>query len=50
MNAAEQWARGQGYERMRLRSNVVRSEAHGFYEALGYKCSKTSRVFEKREE
>jgi GNAT superfamily N-acetyltransferase len=44
MVAAEDWARGKGYNVVRLRSNVMRADAHGFYDALGYPSTKTSRV------
>lgn len=47
MAAAEQWARDQGCTEVRLRSNVIREGAHCFYEALGYRCIKTSLTFQK---
>jgi len=47
MQAAEDWARQQGLEMLRLRSNVVRDEAHGFYRGRGYASSKTSLLFTK---
>jgi GNAT superfamily N-acetyltransferase len=46
--AAEQWARARGLSSVRVRSNVVRERAHGFYLRSGYVLSKTSRVFDKR--
>lgn len=45
--AAEAWARGRGIAELRLRSNVVRQAAHGFYEKLGYACAKRQAVFVK---
>lgn len=45
--AAEDWARQQGLRTLRLRSNVVRDEAHMFYRGRGYASSKTSLLFTK---
>ena len=42
------WAFARGYERVRLRSNVVREGAHAFYEHLGFEKSKASHAFELR--
>ena len=42
------WAFARGYERVRLRSNVVREAAHAFYEHLGFEKSKASYAFELR--
>lgn len=47
MEAAEDWARGKGLSSVRLRSNVVRAEAHAFYEGIGYTVVKTQKVFAK---
>jgi GNAT superfamily N-acetyltransferase len=47
MAATEQWARGRDLDVVRVRSNVVREDAHRFYESLGYRRDKTSLVFEK---
>ncbi len=47
MTRAEQWAREHGCHAVRLRSNVVRARAHAFYERLGYRVTKTSKVFSK---
>ena len=43
-----EWAFARGYERVRLRSNVVREAAHAFYEHLGFEKSKASYAFELR--
>jgi GNAT superfamily N-acetyltransferase len=48
MAAAEDWARRQGADRLRVGSRVTRTDAHRFYERLGYDLSKTSHWFEKR--
>ncbi len=45
--AAEEWARQGGYPSMRLRSNVVRTEAHPFYLRHGYEIIKTQYAFRK---
>ena len=47
MAQAEDWARSQGYEGMRVRANVLRPEANEFYPALGYENYMTSRVYRK---
>ena len=43
-----EWAFARGYERVRLRSNVVREAAHAFYEHLGFEKTKASYAFELR--
>lgn len=47
MAAAEDWARRRGASVLRLRSNVVRDDAHAFYRRLGFAGSKTSLLFTK---
>ncbi len=47
MQQAEQWAREKGCRALRLRSNVIRTGAHAFYERLGYQMVKTQKVFRK---
>lgn len=47
MQNAEQWAKEQGCETLQLRSNVVRQEAHHFYEQIGYTAFKTQLAFYK---
>lgn len=47
MTTAEEWARSRGCVEVRLRSNAIRESAHRFYEALGYRCIKTSLTFQK---
>lgn len=46
--AAERWAAERGADRIRVRSNVVRDDAHAFYPAIGFEVAKTSTVFEKQ--
>jgi GNAT superfamily N-acetyltransferase len=45
VEAAESWARGRGAGEVFLRSNVLRSEAHAFYPALGYARRKTQHAY-----
>ena len=45
--AAEEWAIRRGERRIRVRSNVVRTEAHRFYENHGYTLIKHQAVFDK---
>lgn len=45
--AAEAWAREQGYPVVSVRSNVVRQEAHEFYQERGYGIVKTQVKFRK---
>ena len=47
MQRVEQWARERGCEALSLRSNVVRQDAHVFYQQLGYENTKTSLTFRK---
>ncbi len=45
MENAEHWARKQRCGSVRLRSNVLRPDAHAFYERLGYRVSKLQKTF-----
>lgn len=45
---AEQWANEQGCDTILVRSNIVRQEAHRFYEKINYIPWKTQLVFQKR--
>ncbi len=45
MNAAIVWGQERGYGEFIVRSNVVREDAHGFYESIGFRRSKTSHTF-----
>jgi GNAT superfamily N-acetyltransferase len=47
MRAAEHWAREHNCWAMYLRSNIIRKDAHRFYERIGYEIV-TSSVFRKR--
>ncbi len=47
VRAGETWACGRGVATIRVRSNVLRTDAHGFYERRGYSRMKTQQVFTK---
>ena len=44
---AEVWANEHGFAEVRLRSGLHRTEAHEFYQSLGYELAKTSHLFRK---
>jgi GNAT superfamily N-acetyltransferase len=44
---AEIWAKAQGASEIALRSNIIRKEAHAFYESLGFSSYKQALVFRK---
>ncbi|HEX2083533.1 MAG TPA: GNAT family N-acetyltransferase [Xanthomonadaceae bacterium] len=46
--AAEAWTRARGLDALFLRSNVLRPEAHPFYESLGFLRTKTQHAYLKR--
>ena len=45
MARAEAWAAERGARAVVVRSNVLRSESHAFYQALGYAPTKTQAVY-----
>ena len=45
--ALERWATARGLAMVSVRSNVARDAAHPFYEALGYRRTKTQHVYRK---
>lgn len=47
MSQAESWAQAHGYLDVRLRSGLHRTEAHQFYQSIGYTLTKTSHMFRK---
>jgi GNAT superfamily N-acetyltransferase len=47
VEAVEAWARDHALPLVSLRCNVIRTEAHGFYEHLGYQRAKTQHAFRK---
>jgi ribosomal protein S18 acetylase RimI-like enzyme len=44
---AEAWAQQKGCEKIRVRTNVAREQAPGFYKHLGYESKKVQAVFDK---
>lgn len=48
MQHAEAWAAHRGLKSVSLRSNIVREQAHAFYERLGYERIKTQHAYRKR--
>ena len=46
--ALEEWAHARGLTEISVRSNVVRTESHPFYERMGYSRAKTQHVYRKR--
>lgn len=47
MAHAEAWAATHHYTHIRLRSGLPRTDAHCFYESIGYALAKTSHMFRK---
>jgi GNAT superfamily N-acetyltransferase len=47
MACAERWAAEKGCGIVSLRTNIVREEAHRFYESLGYRCVKTQHTYRR---
>ncbi|HEX4497737.1 MAG TPA: GNAT family N-acetyltransferase [Thermoanaerobaculia bacterium] len=45
VQAALDWAAGQGFDTLRVRSNVVRERTHAFYERLGFERTKSQVMF-----
>ena len=47
VEAGARWAAERGYRKLRVRSNVVREDAHRFYEREGFRRTKTQAVFDR---
>ena len=47
MKAAENWAIEKGCFNIYIRSNVIRTRAHEFYERMGYTMVKSHYIFRK---
>lgn len=47
VQAVEDWSRARGLSRVVVRSNVSRSESHGFYPSVGFELTKTTHVYVK---
>ena len=50
LKALEEKASGDQYTFIRLNCNIVRKEAHAFYQHMGYICDKTQKRFIKKTE
>ena len=48
IDACEQWARENGFEKLNVKSNAVRPEAHEFYPGIGFELVKTQRSYCKK--
>ena len=48
MQQAKVWAQQQGCNSLQVRSNIIRQQAHAFYERLGFDLDKTQQVFRYR--
>lgn len=48
VQAAERWVVDLSGDGLRVRSNVLRHESHGFYESLGFTRTKSQHVYRKR--
>ena len=44
----ERWARERGLDRVSVRSNVIRTQSHPFYERTGYVRQKTQHAYRKQ--
>lgn len=47
VDAVNRWGKQRGHDKLFVRSNVTRSDAHGFYEELGFSRDKTSHTFSR---
>ena len=47
VEAVERWAARRGLEQISVRSNIVRTESHPFYERVGYTRLKTQHTYRK---
>jgi GNAT superfamily N-acetyltransferase len=48
LSEAEKWARSKNCQKMLIRSNVIREQAHRFYQSAGYQLVKSQNVFTKK--
>ena len=48
INESEKWANSMGLEDIRIRSNIIRQEAHIFFQNRGFLNIKTQEVFTKK--
>ena len=45
VDAVREWATGRGLTKIQVHSNIIRPEAHPFYESLGFTRAKTQHVY-----
>jgi N-acetylglutamate synthase-like GNAT family acetyltransferase len=45
---AEEWTKGKGFSRIRIRTNITREETREYYRHLGFVSKKMQEVFEKQ--
>jgi GNAT superfamily N-acetyltransferase len=43
----EEWTRNMGYNKIRVRTNIIREEAHNFYKKIGFEEKKKQIIFQK---
>lgn len=48
MAEAERWTAEQGLAGLRLKTNIIRTEAHHFYESMGFERTKTQYTYVKK--
>jgi GNAT superfamily N-acetyltransferase len=48
MREAERWTSEKGLSALRLKTNIVRAEAHRFYEGMGFERTKTQYTYVKK--
>lgn len=46
IEATKTWSQNQGISTIRIRCNIMRTESHKFYQALGFSSNKEQKVFE----
>jgi GNAT superfamily N-acetyltransferase len=47
LDGAARWATEHGYNKLRVRSNLIREDAHRFYEREGFRRVKTQVVLDR---
>lgn len=47
LDGAARWAADHGFDKLRVRSNVIREDAHRFYEREGFRRTKTQVILDR---
>lgn len=47
VDSAADWLNGQGLSRMRVRCNAIRKQTHRFYAHLGFRETKSQKIFDR---